>query len=79
MWVLVAVSAALQRLHTAGGAPQTFDATAAILKSLSNRQLKGVRLEIDAEWFGVDWAAGEDHSAKAVFVPSSIHHFVLDG
>ena len=44
--------------RAAGGAPQTFDATVAILKSLFNRQLKGVRLEINSEWFGVDWATG---------------------
>ena len=48
--------------RTTNGAPQgaraaqTHDEVCAILKSLPNRKLKGVRLEIDAAWFGAAWA-----------------------
>ena len=47
--------------------PQSFADITSILKSLPNRQLKGVRLEIKSEFFGTDWAAG-DSCNKATFV-----------
>ena len=39
---------------------QTYSDIIAILKSLPNRKLKGVRLEIKSEFFGCDWAASEE-------------------
>ena len=51
--------------RTTNGAPQgaraaqTHDEVCAILKSLPNRKLKGVRLEINAEWFGTAWASSD--------------------
>ena len=46
---------------------QTFDDVCAILKSLPTRKLKGVRLEINAEWFGTSWASS-DACSKPRFV-----------
>ena len=40
----------------ARNAAQAFEDIVEILKSLPNRKLKGVRLEIDAAWFGAAWA-----------------------
>ena len=44
----------------AAAAAQSYEDIIKVLKSLPNNQLKGVRLEINAEFFGTDWAAGDE-------------------
>ena len=44
----------------AAAATNAYESIVSILKSLPNQKLKGVRLEINAEFFGTAWAASDD-------------------
>ena len=55
----------------AGHVPPAFVTTSyediiQIIKSLPNQKLKGVRLEINAEFFGTTWAASDDCPARRI-------------
>ena len=45
---------------TPASTTNAYESILQILKSLPNQKLKGVRLEINAEFFGTTWAASDD-------------------